>query len=156
MKKIILIFLLLFCFKTIIAQKNAIKVNPLGLALGIANIGFEFKISDNQTASFSALYAKVDDIDGFGAGIEQRFYFDSDEAFMGWHAGPSFGVLALKNNNHESTVFSIAADIGHQWVFKKGFLVDAFAGVGYLINTEGFNDLKKLNISIGVSIGYFW
>lgn len=139
------------------SQNNAIKVNPLGLAFGVANAGYEFSTSENQTATISGLYYNVSDISGFGVGAEYRFYFSSKEAFKGWHAGPSIGYLSLEDDSNTSaSVFSLGGEIGHQWVFGSGFLIDVFAGVGYVTGGDDLSGLNSTAIGLGFSLGYAW
>ena len=119
MKKLVLGLVLLLS-GSLFAQSNAIKANPLGLAFGIANAGYEFTTKDAQTATISGLYYDVSEISGFGLGAEYRFYFSSGEALNGWHAGPSLGYLSLEDDfNTSASVFTIGGEAGHQWVFDS-------------------------------------
>jgi len=152
MKKItLLIFLYTLCIQ-INAQSKIIKANPLGLVFGIANLGVEFSGKKNQSTSIYALYYSRSDTKGFGIGLEQRFYFNSTQ-LKGFHAGPSIGYLKLNDNyNEDFNVFSLGAEIGHQWFLNKSFTIDVFSGVGFLIENIGMN----LSVGLGVSLGYAW
>lgn len=143
-------------YNTTSAQSSAVKVNPLGLAFGVANAGYEFSTKDNQTAMISGIYYNVSEISGFGAGAEYRFYFGG-EALKGWHAGPSVGYLSLEDNaNTSASVFTLGGEVGHQWVWDSGFLVDVFAGLGYVTGGDTLAGLNAASVGLGVSIGYAW
>ncbi|WP_296637633.1 DUF3575 domain-containing protein [Polaribacter sp.] len=150
-------FLCFLVFNSTSAQTNAIKVNPLGLAFGVANAGYEFTTSDSQTATISGIYYGVPGIKGFGVGAEYRFYFSTKEALKGWHAGPSVGYFSLEDDfNTSASVFSIGGEAGHQWVWDSGFLVDVFAGLGFVTGGDTLSGLNTTSAAIGVSIGYAW
>lgn len=156
MKKIIVI-LFLFCgFNVLQAQKNAIKVNPLGLVFGAINGGYEFAVGRDQTVTISGIYYDFSGIYGFGVGAEQRFYFSSKEAFKGWHAGPSIGFAELQDNGNTANIFSVAGEFGHQWLFNSGFLIDFFGGLGFVVGGESLGNVNSTVASVGLSLGYTW
>lgn len=146
----------MFLALTAFGQSSAVKVNPVGLAFGVANAGYEFSTSDSQSATISGLYYDVSGISGFGVGAEYRFYFGG-EVLNGWHAGPSLGYLSLEDDfNTSASVFSFGGEVGHQWVWNSGFLVDVFAGLGFATGGDNLNGLDSTTIGIGVSLGYAW
>ncbi|MEZ4797312.1 MAG: DUF3575 domain-containing protein [Flavobacteriaceae bacterium] len=159
MKKLLFVAAIVAFTLSTNAQEQAIKANPIGLAFGVANAGFEFSTSDAQTLTVSGLYYNISDVSGFGAGAEYRFYFSSDEALRGWHAGPSVGYFSLEDDfDNSAGFFSIGGEAGHQWIFGEHFLLDVFAGLGFV--TGSSDDLavsvNSAAVSIGVSIGYAW
>lgn len=82
----------------------------------------------------------------------KRFYFNSTQ-LKGFHAGPSIGYLKLNDNyNEDFNVFSLGAEIGHQWFLNKSFTIDVFSGVGFLIENIRMN----LSVGLGTSLGYAW
>lgn len=156
MKKILVLGMLFLAFNSLNAQKNVIKANPLGLAFGIANVGYEFETKEGQTGTVSGIYFDVLDIKGYGVGLEYRFYFDG-ESIRGWHAGPSLGYLSLEDSfNTSASVFSIGGEIGHQWVFGEHFALDVFAGLGFVTGGDDLSGLNSTAASLGVSLGYAW
>lgn len=155
MKKLLLTFTLAIIGFTANAQQQAIKVNPIGLAFGIANAGYEFAVTEANTLTFSGLYYDRDDVKGFGAGAEYRFYFNK-EALRGWHAGPGVGYIALEDDfNNSAGVFNIGGEVGHQWILGEGFVVDTFATLGFFTG-GGDVDVDGASFSLGVSLGYAW
>jgi hypothetical protein len=156
MKKILFLAVFLLTFNISNAQTKAIKANPIGLAFGIANVGFEFATAESQSATIAGVYFDVLDIKGAGLGAEYRFYFDG-EAIEGWHAGPSIGFLSLSDDYDVSaSVFTIGGEIGHQWILGSNFALDVFAGYGYILGGDDLNGLESSSTSFGVSIGYAW
>lgn len=154
MKKVLILALALFSYSAINAQTGIIKVNPIGLAFGVANAGYEFETKDGQSTTISALYYNVSDITGIGIGAEHRFYFDG-EALRGWHAGPSIGYFNLKDEfDTNANAFSIGGEAGHQWVFDSGFSVDVFAGLGFIVGGSDLSGFNSAALGIGVSVGY--
>lgn len=160
MKKLLLcIAITLLGLTNVKAQEQAIKLNPIGLAFGVANAGYEFSTNDNQTLTLAGLYYNISDVSGFGAGVEYRFYFSSGEALRDWHAGPSIGYFSLEDDfSNSAGFFSIGGEIGHQWIFGEHFALDVFAGLGYVAGSS--DDLavsvSSASISLGVSLGYAW
>lgn len=144
---------------TIFGQEQAIKANPIGLAFGVANAGYEFSTNDAQTATISALYYNISDVSGFGIGGEYRFYFSSGEALRSWHAGPSIGYFNLSDDfDNSSGFFSIGGEAGHQWIFGEHFLLDVFAGLSFIAGDSDSLSVTvdSLGVGLGVSIGYAW
>ncbi|MGC1206301.1 MAG: DUF3575 domain-containing protein [Flavobacteriaceae bacterium] len=160
MKKLLLFAAIaVFGLSTVDAQEQAVKLNPVGLAFGVANAGYEFSTSDKQTLTIAGLYYNISDVSGFGAGAEYRFYFSSGEALRGWHAGPSVGYFALEDDfNNSAGFFTIGGEIGHQWILGEHFVIDTFAGLGYIAgNSDDLAvSLSSAAISLGVSLGYAW
>ena len=159
MKKLCLLTLAVLSFSFASAQEQAIKANPIGLAFGIANAGYEFSIKDAQTLTISGLYYNISDLSGFGVGAEYRFYFSSDEVLRGWHAGPSVGYFSLSDDfDNSAGFFSIAGEIGHQWILGEHFLIDTFAAVGFVSgSSDGLaTSVSSTAITLGVSLGYAW
>ena len=159
MKKLILITVAIFSFSLASAQEQAIKANPIGLAFGVANVGYEFSIKDAQTLTISGLYYNISDISGVGFGAEYRFYFSEKEVLRGWHAGPTVGYFSLSDDfDNSASVFNVGGEIGHQWILKEHFLIDTFAGVSLLAGgSDSFaTSFSSVAINIGVSLGYAW
>lgn len=156
MKRILILIIALISFSAINAQSSVIKANPLGLAVGVANAGYEFAMGESNSLTISGTYYKISDISGIGAGVEYRWYF-GEEVLKGWHAGPSVGFFSLEDKaNNKATVFNFGGEAGHQWIFDNNFVVDVFAGLGYISGGDKLAGLNATAISIGVSLGYAW
>ena len=156
MKRILILGMLLFAFNITNAQTNIVKANPLGLAFGIANAGYEFATTDSQTATISGIYFNILDIAGVGAGLEYRFYFGG-EALKGWHAGPTVGYFSLEDDfNNSASVFSAGGEAGYQWIFGKHFALDLFAGYAAILGGDDLSGFNDSATSLGVNLGYAW
>ena len=159
MKKLLLcIALTIFGLINVNSQEQVIKANPIGLAFGVANVGYEFSTNESQTLTIAGVYYNISDVTGFGGGLEYRFYF-AKPALKGWHAGPSVAYLSLEDDYDNSAgFFTIGGEIGHQWIFGEHFALDVFAGLVYI--TGNSDDLAvsidSVAPSLGVSIGYAW
>jgi len=159
MKKLLLITVAVFSFSLASAQEQAIKANPIGLAFGIANAGYEFTVNAPQTLTVSGIYYNISSLSGFGLGAEYRFYFSSKEALRGWHAGPTAGYISLSDDfDNSAGFFTIGGEIGHQWILNEHFLIDTFAGVGFVSGSSNglTSSVSSTAISLGVSLGYAW
>ena len=156
MKRILILVVALISFSAVNSQTSVIKANPLGLAVGVANAGYEFTMGEKNSLTVSGTYYKVSDISGIGAGAEYRWYF-GEEVLKGWHAGPTVGFFSLKDNaNTKATVFTFGGEAGHQWIFDNNFVVDVFAGLGYVTGGDKLAGLNATAVSLGVSLGYAW
>lgn len=154
MKKLLLTLLIFLSF-TIQSQTKIIKANPLGLAFNMANLGFEFSNKHNQSTTFSALYYTESNTEGFGVGVEKRFYFKSNKVLKGFHAGPNFGFLSVTNNNDVNfEIFSAGGEFGYQWFIGKHFALDLFSGVNFLTGSSYFKE--TIAFGIGFSLGFAW
>ncbi len=145
----------------------AVKANPLSLIYLTGNIQTEIatakKQSINLGAHFSAI--KLGDFSYSGIGItpEYRFYLTGSE-LNGFYVGPylryqRFSVKQKTTFDNPSTFtqetftyeFILSrigggAVVGRQWMFKSGFTLDIYTGLGFVNNdvklkvtTEGFN-----------------
>lgn len=156
MKRILIFAIALISVSAMNAQTQIVKANPLGLAVGIANAGYEFTMGESNSLTVSASYYKVSDIDGIGAGVEYRWYF-GEEVLKGWHAGPNVGFYSLKDKGTgKATVFNVGGEGGYQWIFSNNFVVDVFGGVGFLAGGKDLAGINSTAINIGVSLGYAW
>jgi hypothetical protein len=156
MKRILILVVALISFSAVNAQSSVIKANPLGLAVGVANAGYEFAMGESNSLTISGVYYKVYGISGIGAGAEYRWYF-GEEVLKGWHAGPSVGFFSLEDAaNTKATVLNFGGEAGHQWIFDNNFVVDVFAGLVYLNGGDKLAGLDSTAVSVGVSLGYAW
>lgn len=157
MKKLFIAAIMaVFTMTSMNAQTQAIKVNPVGAAFGLGNLSYEFSTTDTQSLSVSALYFKVGDFKGMGAGLEYKFYFDGD-AIVGWYAAPTAGFLSIKSTGSDTaSVFTAGAEAGHQWVFGDHFALDVNAGYAAFFGGDDLSGFKGGGMTLGVAIGYAW
>lgn len=174
------IFLILTCLVisgTTFAQRNVVKINPLGLAFGSTELGYEGVTSNNLTYEISIAYVSdkqdlngVKDVKSSGIGVEGKLKFyllKSKEAPRGLYAAPviTFDYLnpKPKGDQERFTVLKGGALLGYQWVFggsDSGFALDVNLGAQYtstaLVDTIGDGPSSGILIRSGVSLGYAW
>lgn len=166
MKKVLAIALLITIVTGAAAQntnKNAIKLNPLSLALMTGNVSYERAINHNQSIQLGGFYSGVSvgglSYSGFGITPEYRIYFaGAKEALNGVYAAPfvryqSFN-LTEKESDMKTSFSSIGggATIGWQKMWKSGFTLDIFAGPSY--NSGKFkndSDEEQFDLSFGMN-----
>jgi uncharacterized protein DUF3575 len=166
MKKVLAIAGLFVIVTSATAQntkQNAIKLNPLSLALMTGNVAYERAINHNQSIQIGGFYSGVSvgglKYSGWGITPEYRIYFaGAKEALNGVYAAPfvryqSF-TLTEKESQMETSFTSMGggATIGWQKMWKSGFTLDIFAGPAY--NAGKFkneSDEDSFNLSFGMN-----
>lgn len=142
-------------------RMNAIKLNPLSLAVLTANISYERAIGEKTSVQLGAFYSGFSlsglKYSGWGVTPEFRYYL-SGEALNGFYAAPfgryqSFN-LSEKETGLKTTMSTIGggAIIGFQRMGDSGFTFDIFAGPSY--NKAKFkeeSDEEEFNVSGGVA-----
>ena len=143
MKKIFLLFLIsIFSFNFYAsAQKSVIKFNPVSLIFGVGKVTYENVLNEGSSVELSLTYSSLDvgifgKSTGLGGQGKYKIYF-ADEAPDGWYVAPAVSYSST-NYDYDGdgwgiSVFSVAALIGHQWVFGNGggFTIDINSGIGY-------------------------
>ncbi len=175
MRKTLPLALALLMFATVNAQKNVVKVNPLGLIFGSLNASYERALSDKSAIEFSLDYTTVNvTVDsgenakatGLGLGAGYKIYFSKNNvAPRGWYAEPNlnYASVSASSGNEEGKVnaFSVGALGGYQWVFggsDSGFALDLGLGFQYFSasTTGNVNDtgLSGFIPAAKLAIGY--
>jgi hypothetical protein len=125
--------------------QNVIKVNPLGLLFGSANVGYERALSEKSSFVIAPQFGgfKFGGVkySSFGAGAQYRAYFSKTKtAPEGFYAAPAVSFVSGKvkvddgMDNKEETKFSsfgAGAMVGNQWIFNSGFVIDLGGGIMY-------------------------
>jgi hypothetical protein len=158
MKKLLLASGLLLAAGSASAQDNIVKVNILSPIVKTGSFFFEHKLNDNSSVQLGALFTSwsIGDtkVTGFAITPEYRFYLSERKAAMeGFYVAPfvRYQNLTLKdtytglmyNSNTGTYTTSTSTDeasldtfgggvlVGHQWIFKQRFSLDAFLGPSY-------------------------
>lgn len=176
MKKVLLVIAMVAGAFTANAQKNVIKANPLALAFGSFEVGYERVVSDNSSIELAVAYSSLkvnttggqSDVkaDGFGAEGKYKFYF-ADNTPRGWYAAPvvSYSSTSLDSNGEKGdfSYFGAGAVAGYQWVFgggDSGFALDLNFGAQYAsVSTSGAINSTSIDgflPKLGLSLGYAW
>ncbi|HEY1115875.1 MAG TPA: DUF3575 domain-containing protein [Chitinophagaceae bacterium] len=150
MRKVLFAAMLFLGVQTANAQEegngqNVIKVNPLGLIFGSANVGFERAINEKSSfviaPQFGGFKLGGMKYSSFGAGAQYRMYFSKTKtAPEGFYGAPGLSFVSGKvkyddgMNEKEEIKFSSFGGgvmVGHQWIYNSGFVLDLGAGVNY-------------------------
>lgn len=168
MKRIFVISLLLVSVTAAMAQKNearknAIKINPISLALMTGNVSYERAVNSNQSVQIGVFYSMFSisglKYTGFGVTPEYRIYIAGQkEAMNGIYVAPfaryqNFN-LTEKETTNETTFSSYGggATIGWEKSWKSGFVLDIFAGPSYNMGKfKNENDEDMFNVKGGVN-----
>ena len=177
MKKLVLLVVAAVFSFNVNAQENVVKVNPLGLIFGSAELSYERALNDKSSVELAVAYSRSDvtfgfgdevKATGFGAEGKYKLYFSSSkEAPRGWYAAP---VLTYASASAESgsskgdlSYFGGGAIAGYQWVFgggDSGFALDLNLGAQY-ISASTSGDISSASIDgvlprLGLALGYAW
>lgn len=153
MKKILFAAGLLLAAGTASAQDNVVKVNILSPLVKTGSFFFEHKLSSSSSVQLGALFTSWSTgdtkVSGWAITPEYRFYLsESKEAPQGFYVAPfvRYQNLTLKNSylayDNNGMPYTQTAEaslntfgggilIGHQWIFKQRFSLDAFLGPSY-------------------------
>ncbi len=164
--------LLLVCFlgftSMASAQDNIIKVQPLGLAFGTLNATYERVLNDQSSflASASARFSLFGvDVTLIGVGAGWRYYLTNKRTdvpkglYVNPQVGFSFGSVNEGDLDNSFTTFGIGAEIGYQWVWDSGVVLDLGIGPNYTVisgqvDDVGFDNTSGILPSMTVALGY--
>lgn len=154
-----------FCF-TADAQTQVIKTNPLGLAFGNFNVTYERVMNEKSSINIFGNYfygfAGLD-VAAFGVGAGYRFFFTHKKKPVpaGFYVQPqvgfSFGSVTDDfDDDYSYSTIGIGAEIGYQWVWDSGFVLDLGIGPQYTIYSgdgdsvfDGNGVLPSATLAIG-------
>ncbi|MGQ3678097.1 DUF3575 domain-containing protein [Tenacibaculum discolor] len=176
MKKLLLVIAMVAVGVTANAQKNVIKANPLSLAFGSFEIGYERVVSESSSVELAVAYSSLKvnttggqtDAKANGFGVEGKYkFFFGDETPRGWYAAPvvTYSNTSLDSNGEEGdfSFFGGGAVAGYQWVFgggDSGFALDLSLGAQYVsVSTSGSissTSIEGFLPKLGLSLGYAW
>ena len=169
MRKILSTAVLCLCFIFAAnAQEQAIKVNPLGLAFGNFNATYEKVLNDKSSVLISANYQYQllgVDVNSFGLGLGWRYYITNKKKPVpaGFHVTPQIGANFGSVDDFNYNTYVIGAEIGYQWVWDSGFLLDLGIGPGFYFFSGDYEDVgfdtdgSSFIGPIGtLAIGYAW
>ncbi len=179
MKSFIIALMLIAAVNIAVAQetapKNVVKINPLGVLFGSANLAYERALTEKSSfliaPSFGFFKLSGAKYSSFGLGAEYRFYLSKTKTapaglFVAPGAGYTGGSVKVDDGQGgtSKTNFSayyIKGILGHQWIWDSGFTLDLNGGIQYIgfsykDDGSNFSTLKASGILpvIGLSIGY--
>lgn len=148
------------------AYDNVIKTSPIGLAFGNFNATFERVISESSSVLISANYFYQFlgvDVNTVGVRGAYRYYFTHKKKDVptGFYVNPQIGASFGSSDDVSYGSFSIGAEVGYQWAWDSGFVLDLGIGPNYTNLTGDFNEIgfdasggSAILPSITVAIGY--
>jgi hypothetical protein len=166
MKKLIFSFVFVALALGLNAQSNVIKTNPLALAFGNFNATYErvFGTSSSLLVRGQYMYKLLGvDVSLVGAGLGYRYYFTHAKKPVpgGFYINPqaafSFGkVNDDTEGNYSVSTIGFGAEIGYQWLWESGFVLDLGIGPMYTIAKGGNSEdsLSGIMPSATLAIGY--
>ena len=142
---------------------NVVKVNPIGLAFGNINLGYQRALGTAHAVQISANYwYKIfgTDVSGFGIRGGYQFFLTSrtKSAPEGFYIGPQISFNSLKETNTDVSVtaFGIGALIGYQWVWNSGLCLDLGIGPVYQFASESGTETSYQGFLPNVTIALGW
>lgn len=158
MKKLIIFLVLIALAFGAHAQNNVIKTNPLGLAFGYFNATYERVLGTSSSILIRGQYMyKIFGVKvGLGGvALGYRYYITHVKKPVpsGFYINPqavySFGSMNDFNGENVSlSTIGVGAELGYQWAWESGFVLDLGIGPMYtFINGQG------ADISIGSGFG---
>ena len=145
--------------------KNAVSINLPSLAVGLMSAQYEMRLTPGSSLPVRLYYVSVggdeSSFTGLGAGAAYRMYF-GQKALEGFYFAPTFDALMLTLKVTEAvtkleakatgTLFGPGVELGKQWIWNSGFLIDfGLNGTYYIGNVEA----KAGNQSAKVSFAGF-
>lgn len=166
MKKLILSLAFVAMAFGLSAQSNVIKTNPLSLAFGNFNATYERVLGTSSSILIKGQYMYKlfgAEVNLAGGGLGFRYYFTNAKKPVpgGFYINPqatfAFGsVTDDDNETYSAKSIAFGAEIGYQWVWESGFVLDLGIGPMYTnVSGDGDGDgLKGIMPSATLAIGY--
>ena len=143
---------------------SVIKTSPLALAFGNFNATYEKVLNEKSSVLFSANYIfslfGVDvNAGGVGAGYRHYFTYKKKDVPTGFYVQPQVGL----GFGADILTVGIGAEIGYQWAWESGFVLDLGIGPQYTyFNYNGDDDdlfdddAGGILPTLTLAIGYAW
>ena len=151
MKKVFILILVILCTFAVNskAQKVAVKSNLLYDATTTLNLGLEVGLARKWTLDVPFNYNPWKFNDGarlrhWGVQPEVRYWFCESfrRTFIGVHAHyadfnvggfPDWSFISenMQNNRYQGHLYGGGISVGHSWILKKRWSLEASVGVGY-------------------------
>ena len=171
MKKL-LTALTLMLFIAVGAQAQSynaiIKTNPIGLAFGNFNATYEHILNEKSSVlgSLNYQYSLLGiDVNAFGIGGAYRYYltYAKKDVPSGFYVNPQVGITFGSVDDFNYGALRIGAEIGYQWAWDSGFVLDLGIGPNFTSLFGGYEDIAFdtdgatfISPSLTIAIGYAW
>lgn len=154
-------------------KSSAIKTNPIGIAIGVANLSYETALSEGSSLQIGASYFDLSfgetSFSGLGVGAQYRLY--TNQALDGFYYGPlaNYFNFTVKDSGNKGSLngFGIGGQLGWNWLLgaSDNFVIDLGLGVQYnsasVSVDEGSNTFDTgvfdgVGPVLNFAIGYAW
>jgi hypothetical protein len=139
-------------------RKHIIKTNLLSILTRSASLSYENVLNNRSGIQAGAYYGKsnlLGGIERLSFTAEYRRYFSKEEnSLVGMYLAPYLKYQQLIHREEDMneqltaeaniTTVGLGVLIGRQWIAKKGFTVDMYAGAGYNPHVK-LQSVKQLN-----------
>jgi hypothetical protein len=159
-----------------LAAEVNLRVNPVGLLIGVLNLEADFKVGGGWTLGPTIRYHSYDDglfdIKTFGAGIRGNYWFNSSALTQGWYFGPSLNYVTATvvedgvfgRSEGSGSGLGLVAIFGYQWMWDS-FNINLGAGPTYVSvnevtvtdaqgNRDTYDGIKSGGLSIEFTTGW--
>lgn len=145
-----------------------IKTNPIGLAFGNFNATYEHILNEKSSVlgSLNYRYSLLGlDVSAFGIGGAYRYYFThaNKDVPSGFYVNPQVGITFGSFEDFNYGTLGIGAEIGYQWAWDSGFVLDLGIGPNFTSLFGGYEDIDFdtdgatfISPSLTIAIGYAW
>ncbi|QHT67443.1 DUF3575 domain-containing protein [Rhodocytophaga rosea] len=142
-------------------RKHIFKTNLLSLLTRSVSLGYEHALSKTMSIQAGGYYSKSKmfrGVERISASLELRKYMSRPEnAIVGWYLAPYVKYQQIKDTEESFsgdvtarvTIRTVGAGLqaGKQWIAKKGFTVDIYAGAGFNPIVY-YDDLEVIDASL--------
>ncbi len=104
-------------------KKYNVSIDPLATILGVANVGFDFKISSQSTIGFSGAFSTYSHKDHtytvIGGGLRWDNYLTGEALSDSWYLTPYAKVLPMRvsgDTSESAHPLSLGVLMGYQWM----------------------------------------
>ena len=159
MKKVLLLAVAVISFQMSYAQKNIVKVNPVGIVFGVFNAEFEHAFAENSSFTIGASYLnwKAFDVTAVGADLGYRYYFSkNNDAPEGIYVSPFVTLGSYTNTDTDESAFAVGfgGKAGYQWIWESGLALDLNFGYGYQSVKFDSETISGGLPQLGLALGY--
>jgi hypothetical protein len=155
----------------VLAQENALKLNPLSIFAATGNVSYERAISSKQSFQLGVHYSGIKfssiKYTGYGITPEFRFYL-GQEVMNSFYVAPfaryqSFTIAEVETDSKATlTIMGGGVLLGRQWILGESFTIDLFMGPKYSStnfkvsngDVDDFKNAKKLFDGMGLRSGF--
>ncbi len=159
MKKILVsLMIVMACFTVNAQQTQVVKTNPFALAVGNFNVNYEKILNSKASIILSGSYTYElfgEEVNAAGLGFAYRYYITHAKKAVptGFYVNPEI----ISYFSSEDLLLGIGAELGYQWAWESGFVLDLGIGPMLRFSAEGVYDFfgeNPVTPTATIAIGY--